>query len=187
MKLPCPCDHTCSILELLHAIAEGLDSGLDLDQMLPPVLERMARDLSLERGTLTLFRRDQGEVLVELAYGLSPAQQAQGKYRVGEGITGKVAATGKSVLVPRVCDEPEFLNRTLSRENLEDLAFLCAPVLRQGRVVGTLAADRRGSSGAALEEDLGVLEIVAFMISEVVAIHLLEREKAGEEAIHLRE
>jgi Nif-specific regulatory protein len=187
MNLSCPCDHTCNILELLHAIAESLDSGLDLEQMLPPVLERMARHLSLERGTLTLFRRDQGEVLVELAYGLSPAQQEMGKYRVGEGITGKVAATGKSVLVPRVCDEPEFLNRTLARENLEDLAFLCVPVLRQGLVVGTLAADRRVDASTNLQEDLGLLEIIAFMISEVAAVHLLEREKVGEEAVHLRE
>lgn len=186
-RFPCPCPHTCNVLGLIHDIADALDGGHSLEQALAPALERMAEHLRLERGTLTLFRRDQGEVLVELAYGLSPEQLVKGKYRVGEGITGRVAATGKPVLVPRVCDEPEFLNRTLAREDLQDLAFLCVPVQRQGRVVGTLSADRRISDGADLDEHLHILEIIAFQIAEAAAIHLLEQEKAGEEAGRLRE
>lgn len=183
----CPCYHACNVLSLIHDIADALDAGGALDQALAPALERMAQHLHLERGTLTLFRRDQGEVWVELAYGLSPEQAGKGKYRVGEGITGRVAATGKPVLVPRVCDEPEFLNRTLAREHLQDLAFLCVPVQRQGRVVGTLSADRRTNDGADLQEHLQILEIIANMIAEAVAIHLLEQEKAGEDAAQLRE
>jgi Nif-specific regulatory protein len=175
------------VLGLIHDIAEALDNGGTLEEALAPALERMATYLRLERGTLTLFRRDQGEVLVEMAYGLSPEQVEKGKYRVGEGITGRVAASGKPVLVPRVVDEPEFLNRTDSREALEDLAFLCVPVLRQGRVVGTLAADRRTADGAVLEEHLHVLETISFMIAETAAIHLLVQETEGEDAARLRD
>ncbi len=185
--LPCPCPRTCNVLNLVHEIADALDGGGSLEEALTPALERMARHLRLERGTLTLFRRDQGEVLVEMAYGLSPEQLGKGRYQVGEGITGKVAASGKSVLVVKVCEEPEFLNRTLAREDLKDLAFLCVPVLRHGRVVGTLSADRRSSDGADLEEHLHILEIIAFMVAETAAIHLLEQEKAGEESAHLLE
>jgi len=187
LSSPCPCPHTCNVLNLVHDIADALDAGGSLEQALAPALERMAQHLCLERGTLTLFRRDQGEVLVELAYGLSPEQLGKGKYRVGEGITGRVAATGKPVLVPRVCDEPEFLNRTLAREDLQGLAFLCVPVQRQGRVVGTLSADRRTGDRADLAEHLQILEIIAAMIAETVAIHLLEQEKLGEEGARLRE
>ena len=175
---PCPCDHTCNVLALVHDIADALNNGGDLQQALAPALERLAQHLRLERGTLTLFHRDQGEVLVELAYGLSPEQLGKGKYQVGEGITGRV---------PRVCDEPEFLNRTLAREDLQDLAFLCVPVQRQGRVVGTLSADRRTKDGADLQEHLQILAIIASMIAEAVALHLLEQEQAGEEAARLRE
>jgi Nif-specific regulatory protein len=181
------CTEPCQILSVLHEITATLNPSENLEETLVPVLEQMARYLRLERGTLTLFHRDQGEILIELAYGLSPEQQGKGKYRIGEGITGKVAASGQSVVVPRICDEPDFLNRTLSRNSLENLAFLCVPVVRQGQVVGTLAADRRTDSTTDLQKDVFLLEIIAFMIAETVAIHLLQRERLGEEGLRLQE
>jgi Nif-specific regulatory protein len=183
----CPCPHACNILDMLRDISVAFDQHQGLEPVLQPVLKRMAEHLSLERGTLTLFRQDQGQVLVELAYGLAANVVPRGRFMPGEGITGRVAATGKPIIVPRLCDEPEFLNRTHARESLEGLAYLCVPIIRQERVVGTLAADRRLSLGTDLNEDVRLLEVIAHMISERVAVHLLELEKGGEEAQRLRE
>ena len=44
--------------------------------------------------------------------GVAAAQARKARYRLGEGITGRVVASGKPVVVPQVSREPLFLNRT---------------------------------------------------------------------------
>ena len=65
------------------------------------------------------------------------------RYRVGEGIIGKVAESGRPIVVPRVSKEPAFLNRAAKRPELpkEELSFICVPILINRRAVGALGVD----------------------------------------------
>jgi Nif-specific regulatory protein len=44
----------------------------------------------------------------------------RGKYKLGEGITGRVIQTGKAVAIPKISEEPLFLDRTASRNSKQD-------------------------------------------------------------------
>jgi len=127
-------------LSLLFEISQALDRNLDLRDVVPPVLKALADRMGMTRGTLTLLNRDTGEINIEEAYGLSTSQQERGRYRLGEGVTGKVVETGEAAVVPRISRDPLFLDRTGARHGLrkKDISFICVPIKIGSEVIGTL-------------------------------------------------
>ena len=71
------------------------------------VLATLIRHHSVVRGMVTLLR--DGELLVEAAEGFEDRARTV-RFKLGEGITGKVVESGKPIVVPRVSREPAFLN-----------------------------------------------------------------------------
>jgi len=116
-------------LSLLWEISQALGRSMDIREVVGPVLNTLAERVGMSHGTLTLLNRKNREIYIEVAHGLSETEKRRGKYKVGEGITGKVVETGKPVIVPHISSEPLFLNRTGSRKNIskQDISFICVP------------------------------------------------------------
>jgi Nif-specific regulatory protein len=165
-------------LSLLFEISKKLSETLDLKRALKPILQMMAEHMEMLRGTLTILNRKRGEIIIEEAYGLSPEEQAKGKYRMGEGITGKVIDTGQPAIIPRISDEPLFLDRTGSRKDLNktDITFICVPIKIGSEVIGALSVDRLFSERISLKEDVRLLTIIASTISQAVRLRQLAQE-----------
>ena len=182
---------TCTIsrevreLTLLFEVSRALGETMDLKIVLPPVLAMMAERMEMLRGTFTILNRKTGEIVIEEAYGLSPDEQAKGRYRVGEGVTGRVVETGLPAVVPRISDEPLFLDRTGSRNKLDrnDIAFICVPIKVGSEVIGALSVDRLFNDSVSLEEDVRLLTIISSVIAQAVRL----RQLAQEEIEKLRE
>ncbi len=88
-----------------------------------------------------------------------------GRQRVGEGISGRVAATGQALLTPTIStsdfaasSEPKY------RPFLEQLGVgssIALPLLCRGKVVGVANLMRRGSDRPYTEDDLHLVQSVA--------------------------
>ena len=102
-------------LDLLLEVSEELTRTVALNEVTGPVLQRMAARMGMLRGTITILNRATGAIVIEDAFGLSPHEMERGRYALGEGITGRVIATGEPAIVPDVVDEPLFLDRTRAR------------------------------------------------------------------------
>jgi Nif-specific regulatory protein len=179
-------------LSLLFEVSQTLDRAMDLREVALPVLKAMAKHMGMLRGTLTLLNRETSEISIEAAYGLSPSQQKRGRYVLGEGVTGRVVETGRPAVVPRISEEPMFLNRTGARKHLlkKDISFLCVPIKLGNEVIGALSADRLFKEPVSFEEDIRVLSILASMIARAVRLRRFaeeEREGLVEENIRLQE
>jgi Nif-specific regulatory protein len=181
-------------LSLLFDISQTLDSSMDLRDTLGPVLEIIAKYKGIIRGSLTLLNRETGEISIEAAYGLSPSQQRRGRYRVGEGIIGQVFQTGKPTIIPKVAEEPRFLNRTRAPRDQDgqDLSYLSVPIKLENTVIGALSVDKTYSEQqlADSEEDLRLYAIIASMISQAVKLRQSaqeERQRLIEENLRLTE
>jgi Nif-specific regulatory protein len=179
-------------LSLLFEVSQTLDRAMDLRELALPVLKAMANHMDMLRGTLTLLNRETGEISIEIAYGLSPTQQKRGRYVLGEGVTGRVVQTGRPAVVPRISEEPLFLNRTGARKQLhkKDISFICVPIKLGNEVIGALSADRLFQEPVSFEEDVRVLSIIASMIAQAVRLRRSaeeEREKLLEENVRLQE
>jgi Nif-specific regulatory protein len=179
-------------LSILFEITQILDSSLDLRTVVEPVLEVITRSLGMKFATLTLLNRQSGEISIEAAYGLSASQKRRGRYKLGEGITGKVIQTGRPAIVPRISQEPEFLDKTGARRGHDEgeLSFLCVPIKMGQEVIGALSADRPVSRAPALQEDARVLSIIASLIAQAVRLRRSaqeERERLLEENLRLQD
>ncbi len=173
-----------SLLEVsaLYRVSQAVSSSLDLGYVVDRVLAILAEDLGMQRGTLAVLDPDTGDLAIEAAHGLTAEERRRGRYRVGEGITGRVLERGEPMAVPSIGNEPLFLDRTGARRELDRarVAFLCVPVKVGGRAVGVLSADRLPAVGEDLEEDLRVLEIVAGLVAQAVQLRqMVAGEKAG--------
>ena len=179
---------TARELLLLYEVSRRLDESLDMREVVQPVLEALARHMGMNYGTLTLLHRDTGQILIEAAHGLSPGQFRHAKYRLGEGVTGRVIATGEPVIVPRKSESHLLLDRT-GRGKSPDTAFLCVPIKIGQEVVGALSVDTPTKPESELQNDLRLLCIVASMIAQAVKLRRAafeEQERLAEENRRLR-
>ena len=182
--------HEVQELTLLFEISRILDQSADLRDIVAPVLAAMARHTGFLRGTLTLLNRETGDIITEAAHGLSAEQRRRGRYRPGEGVTGKVVQTGRAMAVPRIAEEPMFLDRTGARRRLrkKDISFICVPIKLGRETIGALSADRLFSDSESLQEDVGVLSIIASMIAQAVRLRQAmqeERQRLLDENVRL--
>jgi Nif-specific regulatory protein len=166
-------------LTLLFEISQTLDSSVELREAVVPVLDLISRHLGMTQGTLTLLNRDTNEILIEVAHGLSPSQRRRGRYKMGEGVTGKVVETGRPMVVPRIGEDPQFLNRTGVRENLNDAetSFICVPIMQGRTVLGALSVFRGNVGAVSLDDDVRLLQIVASMIAQAARLRRRFREE----------
>ena len=172
-------------LSLLFEISQTLEGTLDLREVVGPILKATVSHTGMLRGILTLLNRETGEISIEAAQGLSRSQKERGRYRLGEGVTGKVIESGKPVIVPHISDEPQFLDRTRSRKGVQkkDISFICVPIKLGSEVIGALSIDRFFSDEVSLREDVRLLSIVTAMIAQAVRL----RQEAAEEKMRLLE
>jgi Nif-specific regulatory protein len=166
-------------LSLLFEISQSLERSLDPHEVIHPVLRLIAEHVGMLRGTITLLDRESGEISIEVAYGLSQSQQQKGKYKLGEGITGKVVLTGQPAIVPRISQEPMFLNRTGARAKLDkkDISFICVPIKIGHETIGALSVDRLFDLNVSLEEDMHLLSIIASMLAQAVRLRQAAQEE----------
>jgi Nif-specific regulatory protein len=161
-----------SELQLLFEISQLLDQSMDIRDVVNPVIKAIGKYTGMVRGSITLLNRDTGLLVTEASHGLSTKQEKLGQYTLGEGITGKVVRTGRPVAVPKVSEEPLFLNRTKSRENLnkDEISFICVPIKVDNEVIGTLSADKLFDDKISLDEDVRLLSIIASMVAQAVRL-----------------
>ncbi len=164
----------------LYEITKALSSSLDMHQSLSQVLSILAERMGMNRGTITIINPYTSELQIEVAHGLSAEARKRGRYRIGEGITGRVVATGEPIVVPKISEEPLFLNRTRSRGNLrrQEISFICVPIKAGQKVIGTLSVDRIFSQDVSLEDDLRLLTIISGLVAQTVSnIQAIQEER----------
>jgi len=174
------------ILSALLEVSKVLNSSFDLDKNLFRTMHVLGEFLEMERGSVFLLDQNTKELRIVAAHGLTKDQIEKGKYKIGEGIVGRVLERGSPMIIPDVGEEPLFLNKTGSRMSRSGISFLCVPIKFKGESIGVLSADKIFRDKAILiDEDVRVLEIVASIIAQYVILwkHYRESEQERE---HLR-
>jgi len=178
-------------VSLLYEISEALNKHMDMKKSLFKVLSVLSESLNLMRGIIFLINSESGEIRIEMAHGISEDTTRQIKYLPGEGIIGRVIQTGEPAVVPRISEEPLFLDKTDSRKLNEgqDYSFICVPIKKDSRVIGAISADRPFEGKTSLEKGEKLLSVVAAMVAHhVINIETIrvEKEQLKTENIRLK-
>lgn len=157
-------------LTLLLEISNKLNRSRNVKDCLNPILKLIAHYINADRAILAILNRQNGKVMIEEAYGLSEEEKARGIYEIGEGIIGKVVATGNHIIIPKISEAPDFLNKTKSRIYIDnqDVSFICVPVKNDNDIVGALSVNRIFNENIPFDEDIRLLALVGSIIASAV-------------------
>ena len=179
-----PIDWRAQELLLLREVMKLVGRSLAPGFVLREMLHLMSELLGLNRGRIVLRDAREGDdpspvARIAHAYGLTAEEAARGVYRPGEGITGRVLATGMPAIVQDVDAEPGFLFRSVPRDRLppQTVAFVALPVVVDGRTQGVLACHRIRSRQRHLNDDLAVLGLLATLTGQLLQLQRLVDEQ----------
>ncbi len=161
----------------LYEIARVLSRTGELKDQLQQILDILSARLGMERGMVSILDLQTGEAWLDVARGVD-VTTGEICYQPGEGITGKVALTGRPMAIANLGNETHFLDRTGARRSLnrQELAFLCVPIFYQGKSVGVLSADKLAHQVEDIEREVRILSAVAELLGKVVQFRAVEEE-----------
>ncbi|BDU74296.1 sigma-54-dependent Fis family transcriptional regulator [Mesoterricola silvestris] len=185
MARPLDTDPFASLLEISAALA-----AVDTRQALARVLEILREALGAASGAITLADGETGALRIEASFGFTSAAEGI-QYRPGEGLTGMVYQSGKAIVVPKISEEPLFLNRSRvqGRRARGELSFFCLPIFLDGKPAGTLALAVPYRQDRAFQRETAILHLAAAMTGLAVKVARLtaaDRQRLLEENRTLR-
>ncbi len=128
-------------LEALYHLGRILNSSLSIDQILPQALTRTLELLQAKTASVMLLDEKGEELSIRLAHGLSDDIVESTKVRLGERVSGRVAASGKPVLI--------------KGQEGDDLdSSLCVPLLANRQVLGVLNIRTKTDGSDFTQQDL---------------------------------
>ena len=169
-------------LTAILEVSRVLTTSFALEKNLLSVMSTLGSLLEMQRGCVFLHDPLSGEMRIVAAHGLSTHNIEKGKYRIGEGIVGRVLEKKRPMVIPNIGEEPLFLNKTGSRPAKDGISFLCVPIMLKNEGLGVLSVDRIYSEEQGnVEDDLRVLTIVASLIAQFIKLwesyEKVEKEK----------
>ena len=159
-------------LSALSEIGRALAGGPELRSSLEKALEKLEQHRGILRGAVFLLDEAQGEITVAAAVGI-PADGVRARYKVGEGVVGRVVQSGKPVVIPATAREPLVMDRAFQRRRsgAADASLLCIPIALERKPLGTLAVDFAFSAGRDYSTESQFLAVVAAMIAQTIRAH----------------
>jgi len=178
-------------LSVLSEIGKSLASAPELRGSLERVLEKLEEHRGIVRGAVFLLDDSTSDIGVEAAVGI-PAEGLRARYKVGEGVVGKVVQSGRPIVIPATSREPLVMNRAFQRRRsgAAEWSLVCVPILLERKPAGALAVDFPFNANRDYQADQQFLAVTAAMIAQSLRAHRTveaERNRLLEENSHLRQ
>ncbi len=122
----------------LHLLAQQVTGQLNQADILDLVVNTLRDIFRCRACVIALHAEDGDELVIRAASGVKKQWQESIRFRIGEGIAGKVAETGESIYVPDVYSEPGGLVF-----DPEVRSVLAVPISYNNQVIGTLNLDSK--------------------------------------------
>jgi Nif-specific regulatory protein len=158
-------------LTAILEVSKVLTTSFALEKNLSSVMSTLGSLLQMQRGCVFLLDSVSQQLRIVAAHGLTKESIVKGKYRIGEGVVGRVLEKKVPMVISNIGREPLFLNRTGSRPEKDGISFLCVPIKLKNEVLGVLSVDRIYSKEVGgVDDDLRVLEIVASLLAQFIKL-----------------
>jgi Nif-specific regulatory protein len=155
-------------LSTIFKVSQAIVRHKNVNALLNEVLDILDSNMAAIRATLTLFYIHENALVIEASKGLSAAEKARGRYRLGEGITGVVGQNREAIIIEDVSKESRFLDRTKARKN-SNHGFICVPIVKENSLIGTISIDLAKSTQAELNNACQLLLIIANLLADAVS------------------
>ena len=156
---------------LLRRLREAMAENLSGQEQLDSIVREIASNLRAEVCSVYVLRDDD---VLELYgnVGFNPDAVHLASLKVGEGLVGTIAETGRILNLADAHKHPAFAYLPETGEEAYH-AFLGVPMRRAGRALGVVVVQNRGRS-AYREVDVEAVETAAMVLSDLVAAGRLD-------------
>jgi len=142
-------------LKGLLGVAETMGRVLDIDMLIPTILEQASFLLSAERCSLFLIDRSSNELVTYFQGGLDK----QLRIPISNGIVGYTVETQKPVLVPDAYKDQRFDSSVDKKTGFKTRSLLAAPIFNnRGEVSGVVEMINKLGSHSFDEDDIKMLQ-----------------------------
>ena len=164
---------------VIQEVMNLIGKGLDLERVVREILHLLSEILGLNRGRVVLAEEGSDTYAIRFAYGLTREQIARGRFRRGEGVTGRAIADGRLIILQDIDKEAGFLFRTVERAKLPEgtVAYMAMPLVADGRTVGAIGCHRIRHRERQLADDVAILRIAATIIGQLLTLNTRVEQK----------
>ncbi|MFQ5791601.1 MAG: GAF domain-containing protein, partial [Acidobacteriota bacterium] len=141
-------------LQVLSDIVSTANSILEPERVLGVIMSQIQKLIPSEAWSILLVDEQRKELTFEMALGEKGEEFSDIRLKIGEGIAGWVARTGKPVIVNDVSRDPRFQGRFDEQTQFRTRAVLCAPLVSRGRTIGVVEILNRASGRRFTKRDL---------------------------------
>jgi signal transduction histidine kinase/putative methionine-R-sulfoxide reductase with GAF domain len=146
------------VSKALREVGVALGTTLDLDQLLELILDRITKALEAHRATLYLLDEANDELVSRIAQGQDVRSI---RLKIGHGIAGYVARTGKPLHIRDAYKDPRFSPEWDMISGYRTRSILAAPMKNHlGRTIG-VAQVLNKKRGEFTDEDADILAALA--------------------------
>src|SRR6202046_1108808 len=150
-----------------------IDKVLTLDnqandprKLVDGLLALVGDDMQAQRCSLMLRAPEPGYLYLAAARGLAPHIVEGSRIAIGEGVSGRVAATREPLLVADVAEAPS--HPLLQDQYFTTGSFISFPLIYHNELVGVVNLTNRAQRGVFIEEDVERVRLLALVIALVV-------------------
>jgi len=173
-------------LRFLHRVARLATTARTWDELLETIVDETRDALHADVSSLYLLDRDGAYLTLAATNGLDRFQIGRARVPLGEGVTGRVAATREPTIIPDVRHEPRFLwVRGLDQRRFV-ASMLSVPLSWHDQVVGVLNVQTeqpRDFSQADVEQLSAIGDLLAAVIEKGRITREAEAQVAALKAI----
>jgi K+-sensing histidine kinase KdpD len=123
-----------SKLQRLIEASKIINSTLDLERLLGLILDSATQSIEADRGTLYLVDDIKKELWSKVLLGTNMGEI---RLPIGKGLSGYVAETGETIIIPDTYADPRFNPDTDKRTGYRTRNMLCMPMKnKDGKIIG---------------------------------------------------
>jgi signal transduction histidine kinase len=158
-------------LKGMEEVGTALSASLDLDDLLPVLMEKITSVMGCDRSTLFLVDPERRDLWSRIVQG---EDHLTIRLPRGEGIAGKVARSGESLNTPDAHEDPSFVPEVDRVTGYRTRTMLSVPLRNnRGETTGVVQALNRMDGKPFDEKDLSLLEALASQVSAAIEISKL--------------
>lgn len=162
--------------ESLHSFLERI-SSTDAHKTYESILKSSQELLQAERASLWAFDEEANEIILRAGHGLPGEVEADTRIASGEGISGRVLAANKALLVEDI--SASDLTPAPASRDYNSNSFISYPLSISNRRIGLLNLTDKSGGKSFTDVDLSLLEIVGPQIA--VALERAEWQQRATE------
>ena len=159
-------------LQVLYEVSRALPSVRDWPKLVERIMDLVLETVNAERGILFLVGAD-GAPHPEVVRGADDGTVA-GAAETSRQILAQALAEGAALMSDDARADARFHSPSVVLLNI--MSFMCVPLRRDDRVLGTLYVDHRGKPDVFSVEDLAFLSALADICAVALENSLLHRE-----------